>query len=97
MIASPPKASTGLLASPLVVEAPTKLNACPISFRVQGGTGGFACHFAFVSNLSAAAPARNPFVRAVSRHRGAGFQPAMPAFLRAFFVAQAFLPVFLLS
>jgi uncharacterized protein (TIGR03437 family) len=29
------------------------------------------------------------------RPRGAGFQPAMPAFVRAFFVAQAFLPVFL--
>jgi hypothetical protein len=27
--------------------------------------------------------------------RGAGFQPAMPAFLRAFLVPQAFLPVFL--
>jgi len=45
MIASPPKASSVLLASPLVVEAPTKLNACPISFRVQGGTGGFARRF----------------------------------------------------
>jgi hypothetical protein len=63
-------------------------NLAPGDYPLIVTIGGVPSNSALVT-VSANAPSAD------IQHRGAGFQPAMPAFLRAFLVPQAFLPVFL--